>query len=220
MPFLPPPYQSMSAFQQNPPHREQVNLFPAEEQDALAALLDGFPEAVDLAQTHPALAVAMAHARGWDTFGLVTPDRAFVGDMLGQRRRRIGGALGFPANERVVRILGKVQPPACAVTPLARSRGALRNPAILSILSHLPTIGPTELRVAAEFRQEFIGADADARGELTFRDDAPLDRLRHRHRSLQRHQPAFRSSIFRACANCAPLFRSVVPPRGTSGARP
>lgn len=199
----------MSAFQQNPPHREQVNLFPAEEQDALAALLDGFPEAVDLAQTHPALAVAMAHARGWDTFGLVTPDRAFVGDMLGQRRRRIGGALGFPANERVVRILGKVQPPACAVTPLARSRGALRNPAILSILSHLPTIGPTELRVAA-----------DARGELTFRDDAPLDRLRHRHRSLQRHQPAFRSSIFRACANCASLFRSVVPPRGTSGARP
>lgn len=199
----------MSAFQQNPPHREQVNLFPAEEQDALAALLDGFPEAVDLAQTHPALAVAMAHARGWDTFGLVTPDRAFVGDMLGQRRRRIGGALGFPANERVVRILGKVQPPACAVTPLARSRGALRNPAILSILSHLPTIGTTELRVAA-----------DARGELTFRDDAPLDRLRHRHRSLQRHQPAFRSSIFRACANCASLFRSVVPPRGTSGARP
>ena len=198
----------MSAFQQNPPHREQVNLFPAEEQDALAALLDGFPEAVDLAQTHPALAVAMAHARGWDTFGLVTPDRAFVGDMLGQRRRRIGGALGFPANERVVRILGKVQPQACAVTPLARSRGALRNPSILSILSHLPTIGPTELRVAA-----------DARGELTFRDDAPLDRLRHRHRSLQRHQPAFRSSIFRACANCAPLFRSVVPPRGTSGAR-
>ena len=207
MPFLPPPYQSMSAFQQNPPHREQVNLFPAEEQDALAALLDGFPEAVDLAQTHPALAVA--HARGWDTFGLVTPDRAFVGDMLGQRRRRIGGALGFPANERVVRILGKVQPPACAVTPLARSRGALRNPSILSILSHLPTIVPTELRVAA-----------DARGELTFRDDAPLDRLRHRHRSLQHHQPAFRSSIFRACANCAPLFRSVVPPRGTSGARP
>ncbi len=199
----------MSAFQQNPPHREQVNLFPAEEQDALAALLDGFPEAVDLAQTHPALAVAMAHARGWDTFGLVTPDRAFVGDMLGQRRRRIGGALGFPANERVVRILGKVQPPACAVTPLARSRGALRNPAILSILSHLPTIGPTELRVAVEFRDE-----------LTFRDDAPLDRLRHRHRSLQRHQPAFRGSIFRACANCAPLFRSVVPPRGTSGARP
>ena len=198
----------MSAFQQNPPHREQVNLFPAEEQDALAALLDGFPEAVDLAQTHPALAVAMAHARGWDTFGLVTPDRAFVGDMLGQRRRRIGGALGFPANERVVRILGKVQPQACAVTPLARSRGALRNPSILSILSHLPTIGPTELRVAA-----------DARGELTFRDDAPLDRLRHRHRSLQRHQLAFRSSIFRACANCAPLFRSVVPPRGTSGAR-
>ena len=192
----------MSAFQQNPPHREQVNLFPAEEQDALAALLDGFPEAVDLAQTHPALAVA--HARGWDTFGLVTPDRAFVGDMLGQRRRRIGGALGFPANERVVRILGKVQPQACAVTPLARSRGALRNPAILSILSHLPT----------------IGAAADARGELTFRDDAPLDRLRHRHRSLQRHQPAFRSSIFRACANCASLFRSVVPPRGTSGARP
>lgn len=199
----------MSAFQQNPPHREQVNLFPAEEQDALAALLDGFPEAVDLAQTHPALAVAMAHARGWDTFGLVTPDRAFVGDMLGQRQRRIGGALGFPANERVVRILGKVQPQACAVTPLARSRGALRNPSILSILSHLPTIGPTELRVAA-----------DARGELTFRDDAPLDRLRHRHRSLQRHQPAFRSSIFRACANCASLFRSVVPPRGTSGARP
>ena len=199
----------MSAFQQNPPHREQVNLFPAEEQDALAALLDGFPEAVDLAQTHPALAVAMAHARGWDTFGLVTPDRAFVGDMLGQRQRRIGGALGFPANERVVRILSKVQPQACAVTPLARSRGALRNPSILSILSHLPTIGPTELRVAA-----------DARGELTFRDDAPLDRLRHRHRSLQRHQPAFRSSIFRACANCASLFRSVVPPRGTSGARP
>ena len=185
----------MSAFQQNPPHREQVNLFPAEEQDALAALLDGFPEAVDLAQTHPALAVAMAHARGWDTFGLVTPDRAFVGDMLGQRQRRIGGALGFPANERVVRILGKVQPQACAVTPLARSRGALRNPAILSILSHLPTIGPTELRVAVEFRDE-----------LTFRDDAPLDRLRHRHRSLQRHQPAFRSSIFRACANCAPYF--------------
>lgn len=140
----------MSAFQQNHPHREQVYLFPAEEQNALAAFLRAFSDADDLARSNPPLAVALANARGWDTFGLVTPNQAFIGDMLRQRRRRICGALGFPASERVVRILGKVQPQACAVTPLARVRCALRNPAILSILSHLPTIGPTELRVAAE----------------------------------------------------------------------
>ena len=111
-------------------HRGQVSLFPAEEQNALAALLHAFSDAYDLARTNPPLAVALANARGWDTFGLVTPDRAFIGDMLRQRRRRICGALGFPANERVVRILGKMQPQACGVIPLARVRCALRHPAI------------------------------------------------------------------------------------------
>lgn len=140
----------MSTFEHNHPRRDQVSLFPAEEQSAMAAFLESFPDADDLARTNPPLAVALAKARGWDTFGLVTPNRTFISDMLRQRRRRICGALGFPASERVVRILGKVQPQACAVTPLARVRCSLRNPAILSILSHLPTIGPTELRVAAE----------------------------------------------------------------------
>ena len=136
--------------QHNDPHLQQVSLFPVEERDALTALIKGFPEALDLAFTNPPLAVALANAPAWDTFGLVRVDRAFIGGLLRQRRRRICGALGFPSSGRVVRILGKVQPQACSVRPLARVRCSLRNPALLSILSHLPTIGAAELRLAAD----------------------------------------------------------------------
>lgn len=116
----------------------------------MTSFIEGFPEASDLAFTNPPLAVALAGAQGWDTFGLVKVDRAFIGGLLRQRRRKICGALGYPSSGRVVRILGKVQPQACAVNLLARVRCALRNPAVLSILSHLPTIGPAELGAAAD----------------------------------------------------------------------
>ncbi len=147
IPFYPHPDPSV---QHNDPHLPQVTLFRLEERGALTAFIEGFPEALDLALTNPPLAVALANAQGWDTFGLMRVDRAFIGGLLRQRRRRICGALGYPASERVVRILGKVQPQACAVNLLARVRCALRNPAVLSILSHLPTIGPAELGAAAD----------------------------------------------------------------------
>ena len=131
-------------------HLQQISRFPVEQHQPLTALANAFPEALDLAFTNPPLAVALANARGWDTFGLATVDRQFIGGLLRQRRRRICGALGYPSSERVVGILGKVQPQACSVNLLARVRCSFRNPALLSIFSHLPAIGAAELRVAAD----------------------------------------------------------------------
>lgn len=145
-PFSPP----NQPVQHNNPHLQQVSLFPVEEREALAAFIDGFPEALDLAFTNPPLAVALANAQGWDTFGLVRVDRAFISGLLRQRRRRICGALGYPSSERVVRILAKVQTQACRVNLLVRVRSSLRKPEILSIFSHLPTVSAAQLRVAAD----------------------------------------------------------------------
>ncbi len=136
----------MKTVQQTEHHLSQ---FPLEDVGGLAALIDLYPEIRDLASTNPPLAVALANAKSWDTFGLVRGDRQFLGRLLRQRRRRICGALGYPASERVVRILAKVAPEACRVKWLAAIRSALRNPSILSILSHLPTIGAAELHLAA-----------------------------------------------------------------------
>lgn len=129
---------------------QQINRFPAETHEPLTALVHTFPDVLDLIFTNPPLAVALANAQHWDTFGLTTVNHSFISGLLRRRRRIICGALGFPASERVVRILGKVQPQACSVDLLALIRGALRNPALLAILSHLPIIGAAELSVAAD----------------------------------------------------------------------
>ncbi len=140
----------MSTLQSTDQHRQQIHRFPVDLRESLTVLVDAFPEALDLASSNPPLATALASARDWDTFALTMVDREFVGGLLRQRRRRICGALGYPSSERVVRILGKVQPEACSLNLLAGVRCALRNPVLLSILSHLPTIGAAELKTAAD----------------------------------------------------------------------
>ena len=140
----------MSILQQNDQRLPSVSRFPVDEREALAAFLGAFPEAINLAVTNPPLAVALANISRGGTFALARGDREFVGNLLHQRRRRICGALGFPASERVVQILAKVQPEACRLYLLAAVRRSFRNSALLSILSHLPAIGLTELRLTTQ----------------------------------------------------------------------
>lgn len=128
----------------------KIERYPVEQRAALAVFAGAFPEGSDLLYSNPPLAVALSNARVWDTFGLTTVDHPFISALLRQRRRKICAALGFPSCERVVRILSKVQPQACYMDLLARVRGALRNPSLLSILSHLTVIGAVELTVAAD----------------------------------------------------------------------
>lgn len=187
-PFSPP----NQPVQHNNPHLQQVSLFPVEEREALTAFIEGFPEAVDLAFTNPPLAVALANAQVWDTLGLVRVDRAFISGLLRQRRRRICGALGYPASERVVRILGKVQPEACRVNLLARVRCSLRNPALVSILSHLPTIGAAELRIAADLSNAprvSAAFFADLAAQFTRETDDGWERLLRQIETLLRLRP-------------------------------
>ncbi len=128
---------------------QQIINFPPEHHEQLAAFAEDYPETGDLLFTNPPLAVALANAGQWDTFGLVRGEQHYIGRLLQRRRRRICGALGFPSSERVVKILGKVKPRACRMHLLAGIRCSLRNPTILSIFSHLPTIGEAELKIAA-----------------------------------------------------------------------
>ena len=128
---------------------QQIINFPPEHHEQLAAFAEEYPEAWDLLFTNPPLAVALANGREWDTFGLVNVDRKFIARLLSKRRRRVCGALGFPSSERVVKILGKVEPQACCLYSIAGIRYSLRNPGILSNLSHLPTIGVKELRLVS-----------------------------------------------------------------------
>jgi hypothetical protein len=115
----------------------------------LQRFAEEFPSVADLIETNPPLATCLANASTWDTLRCGS---ATVAYLIRWRRRKICGALGFPPNESVVRILSKVAPEACEIALLMRMRRHLNNLVLLRILSHVREIGKTELRLVANWK--------------------------------------------------------------------
>lgn len=83
----------MSTASQHEQPRAVFNRFPKQHREAVAALLAAVPNALELAQTNPPLAVILANAGEWGTFRLAKVNSSFVADLLRQRRKEICAAL-------------------------------------------------------------------------------------------------------------------------------
>lgn len=126
-----------------------INALPSHGRD-VAALVQGFPEALDLVRTNLALGVCIACAGRWDT--LRGDATELTVRLLRMRRREACAALGFPGTETTVRLLAKVLPEACSVALLMRIRRKLAEPGLAETLRHLPVIGEKALFLAAHWR--------------------------------------------------------------------
>jgi hypothetical protein len=126
-----------------------INALPSHGRD-VAALVQGFPESLDLVRTNLALGVCIACAGRWDTLrGEATE---LTVRLLRMRRREACAALGFPGTEATVRLLAKILPEACSVPVLMRLRRKLAEPGLAETLRHLPVIGKEALFLAANWR--------------------------------------------------------------------
>ncbi len=126
-----------------------VNILPSHGSD-VAALVQGFPEALDLVRTNLALGVCIACAGSWDTLRGDATELTLR--LLRMRRREACAALGFPGTEATVRLLAKILPEACSVALLMRFRRKLAEPGLAETLRHLPVIGEKALFLAAHWR--------------------------------------------------------------------
>lgn len=106
---------------------------------ALLVLASRVPAAMDLLRSHPVLAYALANNS--DLQQRPTPAALHQAARYCHRKHReIAGWLGFPAQDAMSRILGKV-PPAIAHPGLLRMlRNATRNAETVKLLGHLPVI--------------------------------------------------------------------------------
>ncbi len=92
--------------------------------------------ALDLIAANPALAWALASGPDF-VRGNATEVCAEAVRQIARRQRDIAGWLGFPANESSVRILRKVPPESCGITPLQELRAMAGMPHCAERLRHL-----------------------------------------------------------------------------------
>lgn len=108
-------------------------------------MLVAAPEAADLVETNPGISVCLAAAFAFAQTVGSSPQF----DWLHQKRRTICRRLGFPDEERSVRILAKVRPECAMAWRLREIREPLHQPALAKLLSHVPVIHTGHLIVAA-----------------------------------------------------------------------
>lgn len=80
------------------------------------------PATLDLLDSNPALAWALASASAFLEHRPSPIDDAAAADRVGQRQREIAAWLGFPGSEGSVRLLKKVPPDSCGTAPLLELR--------------------------------------------------------------------------------------------------
>ena len=129
------------------PIRALVQCFPRR-QWHLLSMLARCPGAADLVVSNPALAFCLASNWVFHRPTVQRPLRA-ARALLRHKQRYIAEWLGFPGTEAAVRVLRKVQPEACEVSPLLRLRELMRKPKILRHLGHFPPLDHLGLRLVA-----------------------------------------------------------------------
>lgn len=105
----------------------------------LLSLFARCPGALDLSKSNPALLFALASNWIFHTPKVANPLRS-ARALLYRKQRVIQAWLGFPATERVRRLLAKITPDTLSVERLLYLRTALTEPSCLKLLSHLPRI--------------------------------------------------------------------------------
>ena len=174
-----------------------INALPSHGRD-VAALVQGFPEALDFVRTNLALGVCIACAGRWDT--LRGDATELTVRLLRMRRREACAALGFPGTEGTVRLLAKILPEACSVPVLMSLRRKLAEPGLGETLRHLPVIGEKALFLAAHWRWGrwvsiplFREMERESDGETLPEYGSLLEDAIQMRERLNRHGQPFRS---------------------------
>jgi hypothetical protein len=123
------------------PIRSRLSRFP-HRQWHLAVLLARCPGAIDLIDSNPALAFALANSWCFQPKPVLWPLRA-ARNLILKPQRAIAAWLGFPPGESSVRILRKIPPAACSFPVLLRIRDQLQDPASLQFLRHARSLNAT-----------------------------------------------------------------------------
>ncbi len=111
----------------------------------LLAMMARCPGAADLLESNPALGFALASPWVLHQPAVLQPMRAMRA-LVHRPQARILAWLGFPATERVRRILRRIDPAALSARLLPSLRRGLSDDAATSLLAHLPRINEEVLR--------------------------------------------------------------------------
>ncbi len=117
----------------------------------LMNILARCPGSLDLSRSNPALLFALASNWVFHKPAVARPMRA-ARSLVWKKQKAIQEWLGFPGTEPVRRLLAKITPEAVNIEGLLYLREALRNPACLKLVSHLPKLNRTALMLAADRR--------------------------------------------------------------------
>jgi hypothetical protein len=113
-------------------------------------------ECLELAESHPALALLLAHSRrlrGRHRAGIPAGERArFLREVARARRRDILSWLGFPATGSMLRLLRKVAPGGLSLEALQLLRDLPLAPDAERTLRHLPRFGGGLIQIAVRRR--------------------------------------------------------------------
>ncbi len=135
----------------------------------LLALMARCRWATDLVEANPALGFALASNWILHKPAVAQPLRA-ARSLLNKRQLVIMDWLGFPATERVRRILMRIPPAALAARKLPQLNAALHRPHCQELLAHLPVISEPVLRfiyhedTSRRLTSKFIHEVAEDRG--------------------------------------------------------
>lgn len=118
--------------------RQQVSVFRHRQWHVLA-MVAATPESLDLIQSTPSLAFAMASNWVFHRPAVQRP-LAAVRRWIPKRQRQIAGWLGFPETESTVHLLRKVPANSCGILPLLALRWMLQQDHRIDELRHLPRL--------------------------------------------------------------------------------
>jgi len=117
----------------------------------LMSILARCPGAIDLSRSNPALLFALASNWAFHKPAVTQPMRA-ARSLVWKKQKTIQEWLGFPGTEPVRRVLAKISSDALDIEGLLYLRDALRNPACLRLLSHLPRLNRASVMLASDRR--------------------------------------------------------------------
>ena len=140
-------HEALASFFNEIPAEERLEVQRFEERRwYLLNLFARCPGGLELSQSNPALALALACNRAFHQPKVQRPYRS-ARSLLPKPQREILAWLGFPATDSVRRILSKIPHRSLTVANLLTLRKRLEEPAIQKLLAHLPVIHEGILRI-------------------------------------------------------------------------
>lgn len=131
--------------------REAVAIYPERHWHLLSLAARCGQPAVDLMNSNPALAWALASSWVFRATPVQEPIRAARRLLApGRSQLDILAWLGFPATRAARRVLRKVDPRSIRVNSLLALHSGMRDPHVMQLLHHLPTLNHGAIRLASD----------------------------------------------------------------------